>query len=169
MSSSQAQSSTISVAGTNISIPTGLFINNEFVNATGGKTFGVENPTTGKELLQVQEGMPEDVDVAVKAARSCFDSGWSTSDPTYRASLLNKFADLLEQNQDEIVAIEMLDTGKTYGQALNVDFRNVVGTLRYFAGWADKVLGQVSFNVPKTFTYTRREPIGVCGQIIPWK
>lgn len=75
----------------------------------------------------------------------------------------------MERNKEDIIALEMLDTGKTYRQASNLDFPGSVGTLKYYAGCADKITGMTSFNIPGTFSYTRREPIGVCGQIIPWK
>lgn len=86
-----------------------------------------------------------------------------------RAAILHKLADLMEQHKDNLIAIEMLDTGKTYKQASNLDVPASIATLRYYAGWADKILGQTSFNIPGTFSYTKREPVGVCGQIIPWK
>lgn len=167
---STATSKEVDVNGRRISIPTGLFINNKFVPAIGGNTFGVENPTNGKEILQIQEGREEDVEVAVKAARACFESDeWANSNPAYRGELLNKLADLMQKNFDELVAIEMLDTGKTHAQASALDVPGSIGTLRYYGGWADKILGLTSFNIPGTFAYTRREPVGVCGQIIPWK
>jgi aldehyde dehydrogenase (NAD+) len=161
---------TVQAGGKSISIPTGLFINNEFVKAKGGKTFDIENPATGKVIISVQEGEAEDVDIAVKVARKTFnDPAWRDMVPSQRGALLNKLADLMEEHADELCAIEMLDTGKTHKQASNLDVPGSIGTLRYYAGWADKVNGLSSFNIPKTFAYTRREPVGVCGQIIPWK
>lgn len=169
-SASSASPRSINIAGRDVSVPTGLFINNEFVKSIGSNTFGVENPATGKEIIQVEEGREEDVNEAVKVARRAFESEpWADSDPIWRGTLLNKLADLMEREKDDMIALEMLDTGKTFQQASTLDFPGSVGTLRYYAGWADKVLGQTSFNIPKTFAYTRREPIGVCGQIIPWK
>ncbi|KAJ9611440.1 hypothetical protein H2200_004624 [Cladophialophora chaetospira] len=160
---------TISISGKKISIPTGLFINNEFVESLSKKTFGVENPATGEEVLTIQEGQPEDVDVAVKVATKAFNSpAWKDIAADERGRLLNRLADIMEQNKEELIAIEMLDTGKTYKQAAGLDFPGSVGCLRYFAGWAGKIVGQTSTNIPGTFSYTRREPIGVCGQIIPW-
>lgn len=130
---------------------------------------GVEDPSMGKEIVRIQEGREEDVDIAVKAARQTFESGsWSHSDPVYRGKLLNKLADILEANLEEITTLECADTGKTFRQASALDVPGSVGTLRYYGGWADKVLGLTSFNIPGTFAYTRREPVGVCGQIIPW-
>jgi aldehyde dehydrogenase (NAD+) len=160
----------INIGGLDISMPTGLFINGEFVEAKEKATFGIENPATGKEIIQVQEGRAEDVDIAVKAARKLFkNKEYREMVPTERARLLHKLADLMEAHSEQLIAIEMLDTGKTHKQASNLDIPASIGTLRYYAGWADKVVGLASFNIPKTFGYTRREPVGVCGQIIPWK
>ena len=82
---------------------------------------------------------------------------------------MNKLADLYEEHADDIIAIEQLDTGKTYAQASKLDFPGSAATLRYYAGFADKLEGNTSFNIPGVFGYTRKEAIGVCGQIIPWK
>ena len=163
-------SKTIKIGSKDLSIPTGLFINGEFVKAKGGKEFGIENPATGEEVISVQEGEAEDVDIAVRAARKTFKSiEYKEMNVMTRAALLHKLADLMEAHAEELIAIEMLDTGKTYKQASTLDIPASIGTLRYYAGWADKILGLTSFNIPKTFSYTKREPVGVCGQIIPWK
>jgi aldehyde dehydrogenase (NAD+) len=162
-------SKTITINGRNTSIPTGLFINNAFVKSLAGKTFDVEDPATGKLLVSIEEGQAEDVDVAVKAARQSFEGGWAESDPAWRGSLLLRLADLMEKNQEDILNIEIADSGKTLRQASSIDIPAAIGTLRYFAGWADKVYGKTAATVPGTVTYTLREPIGVCGQIIPWK
>ena len=167
---STASSQTLDINGRKVSVPTGLFINNEFVPAISGNTFPVENPTNGKELIQIQEGREEDVNAAVKVARKTFESEeWAKSNPAWRGELLNKLADLMQRDFDDFVAVEMLDTGKTHAQASTLDVPGSIGTLKYYAGWADKVLGLTSFNIPGTFAYTRREPVGVVGQIIPWK
>lgn len=163
-------SKTLKIGGQDISIPTGLFIDGEFVHAQAKQEFPVENPTTGEEAIRVQEGLPEDVDIAVKVARRTFnDPAWRDMMPAQRGAFLNKLADIMEEHKDELCAIEMFDTGKTHKQASNLDVPASIGTLRYYAGWADKINGLSSFNIPKTFAYTRREPVGVCGQIIPWK
>jgi aldehyde dehydrogenase (NAD+) len=162
-------SKTITINGRSISIPTGLFINGEFVESLSKTTFEVEDPATGKQLLSIQEGQAEDVDVAVKAARKAFENGWAESDPFWRGSLLLRLAELLEKNQEDILNIEMADSGKILKQASTIDIPAAIGTLKYFAGWADKVYGKTAATVPGTFTYTLREPVGVCGQIIPWK
>lgn len=159
----------IEVNGQKISLPTGLFINGEFVKAKAGKTFPSENPATGKEIVRVSEGMPEDVDEAVKVARKVFRSKeYAAFGVTERAKAMHKLADLMEEHFEELVALEMIDTGKTRYQASNLDVPASIGTIRYFAGWCDKVNGQSNFNIPGVFGYTKREPVGVCGQIIPW-
>lgn len=161
---------TLNINGKSVSLPIGLFINGEFVKPRDGKKFGVEDPKTGKQVVQVYEGQAEDVDTAVKAARETFESDeWSNMNPADRGAYIHKLADLMERDKETIIAIEMLDTGKTYKQASSLDFPGSVGTMRYYAGWADKILGNHSTNVPGTFAYVRKEPVGVCGQIIPWK
>jgi hypothetical protein len=152
-----------------IKLNTWQFIGNEWKEAVGKSTFGIENPSTGEEVIQVSEGKAEDVDIAVKTARKTFkDPAYKEMNPTDRSAILQKLADLMQENFDDLVALEMLDTGKTHKQCSNLDVPASIGTLRYYAGWADKVLGLSSFNIPKTFAYTKREPVGVCGQIIPW-
>lgn len=169
-SSSTAPSSTLKINNRDISVPTGIFINNEFRPSLSGSKFSVENPATGQPILEIEEGREEDVNAAVEAARAAFErSEWANSNPAWRGELLNRLAQLMERDKEDIIALEMLDTGKTRKQAANLDFPGSVGTLKYYAGWADKVLGLTSFNIPGTFAYTRREPVGVCGQIIPWK
>lgn len=169
-STALASSKTVKIGGRDVSIPTGIFINNEFRQSIEGNTFGVEDPATGKEVIRIQEARENDVDEAVRVARKTFNSKeWAESNPSMRGELLQKLAQLMERDKEDIVAIEMLDTGKTYKQAAGLDFMGCVGTLKYYGGWADKILGLTSFNIPGTFAYTRREPIGVCGQIIPWK
>lgn len=167
---STVSSKNLNINGRDVSIPTGLFINNEFCKSISGNTFSVENPTNGKPIIDLQEGREEDVDVAVKAARTTFESKeWGGVNPVHRGDLLKKLAALMERDKEDIIHLEMLDTGKTRRQAENLDFPASVGTLKYYAGFADKIQGLTSFNIPGTFAYTRREPVGVCGQIIPWK
>ena len=164
-----ASASQLIINNKTISVPTGLFIDGDFVKSSAGNQFPVEDPSTGQELIRIQEGREEDVDAAVKVARRTFDDGsWTNTNPLERAKLLNSLADIMEKNAEEIATLECADTGKTLKQCSNLDVPVSISTLRYYAGWADKVLGTTSFNIPGTFAYTRREPIGVCGQIIPW-
>jgi aldehyde dehydrogenase (NAD+) len=147
--------------------PTGLFINNEWVEGADKKTFEVINPSTEEVIVSISEATEKDVDIAVAAARKAFTGGWRTTTPADRAKLLNKLADLTEKNLDNLAAVESLDNGKSINMA-RLDVSNVVACLRYYAGWADKITGKTIDVNPAMFHYTRNEPIGVCGQIIPW-
>ncbi|KAH8690599.1 aldehyde dehydrogenase domain-containing protein [Talaromyces proteolyticus] len=147
--------------------PLGLFINNEFVKGIEGKTFTTVNPHDENTIASVHEGTAADVDVAVKAARQAFNGPWSKVTPTERGRLLTKLADLLERDIDILAAIEALDNGKAVSMA-KIDVTNSAGCIRYYGGWADKIYGQTIDTDSQNFTYTRHEPVGVCGQIIPW-
>ncbi|KAK3067823.1 aldehyde dehydrogenase (NAD(P)(+)) ald5 [Teratosphaeriaceae sp. CCFEE 6253] len=147
--------------------PTGLFINNEFVKGVDGKTFEVINPTTEEVITSVHEATEKDVDIAVAAARKAFEGPWRKETPENRGRLLVKLADLFENNLDLLASVESLDNGKAVSMA-KVDIGMSAGCLRYYGGWADKIEGKVMDTTPDTFNYIRKEPIGVCGQIIPW-
>ncbi|KAL8296658.1 hypothetical protein RB597_005978 [Gaeumannomyces tritici] len=147
--------------------PLGLFINNEWVEGSDKKTFEVINPTTEEVICSVHEATEKDVDLAVKAARKAFEGEWKQTTPQQRGILLNKLADLVEKNLDLLAAVESLDNGKAFAMAKG-DVGAVVGCLRYYGGWADKIEGKTIDIAPDMFHYTRQEPIGVCGQIIPW-
>lgn len=155
---------------TNIKIgPTQLLINNEWVDSASGKRFETINPATGEVICDVAEADAADVDKAVIAARNAFRSGeWPQLSATQRGALLYKLADLIEANKEELARLETLDNGKPYQEALNADLSLVIACYRYFAGWADKIQGKtIPINGPY-FCYTRHEPVGVVGQIIPW-
>lgn len=149
--------------------PTQLLINNEWVDSVSDRTFETINPTTGEVICEVSEADAPDVDKAVKAARAAFTSGqWRKMSATQRGELLYKLADLIEQNIEELARLETLDNGKPLSDSLNADLRLVIACYRYYAGWADKVQGKtIPINGPY-FCYTRHEPVGVVGQIIPW-
>ena len=148
---------------------TGILIGDEWRPAVSGKTFDTINPATEEVICQVAEGDKEDVDLAVHAARSAFESGpWSKMDARDRGRLLLKLADLMETHLDELAALETLDNGKPIGDARAADLPLAIDCLRYYAGWADKIHGDTIPIRGDYFCYTRREPIGVCGQIIPW-
>ncbi|KAJ7266427.1 aldehyde dehydrogenase domain-containing protein [Mycena haematopus] len=152
-----------------VSFPTGLFINGEFVDGVKGTTLEVVNPSTGKTLTTIPEGTSADVDLAVKAAQHAFDTTWGlNASGARRAELMNKLATLMEKYNDELCAIEAIDNGKTFTWAKNVDVAFATATFKYYAGWADKVTGQTIETDEKKLIYTRHEPIGVVGQIIPW-
>lgn len=149
---------------------TQLFINNEFVDAVSGRTFDTINPATGEVTAKVAEGDKADVDIAVKAATEAFRLGspWRTMDASRRGELLNKLADLIERDAVLLASMETLDNGKPYVMSMMADVGLTVKCYRYFAGWADKNHGKVIPIDGNFLTYTRHEPVGVCGQIIPW-
>lgn len=153
--------------GTTYDQPTGLFINNEFVLPKQKKTFEVISPSTEEEITHVYEAREEDVDAAVTAAQAAFDGGWSNADPAVRAAALNKIADLVEENAETLSFIESLDNGKSISNARG-DVALSVACFRNTAGWADKILGSIIETGDSHFNFTRKEPLGVCGQIIPW-
>ncbi|KAM6422659.1 aldehyde dehydrogenase, mitochondrial isoform 1-T1 [Liasis olivaceus] len=147
-----------------------IFINNEWHDAVSKKTFPTINPSTGEVICQVAEGDKADVDKAVKAAKDAFRFGspWRRMDASHRGKLLNRLADLIERDRTYLAALETLDNGKPYSISYLVDLDMVIKNLRYFAGWADKLHGKTIPIDGDFFTYTRHEPVGVCGQIIPW-
>ncbi|KAI4299936.1 hypothetical protein L6164_033356 [Bauhinia variegata] len=148
---------------------TKLFINGEFVDSISGKTFETIDPRTGEVIANVAEGTKEDVDLAVKAAREAFDSGpWPRMPGVARAKIMLKFADLIDQNREELAALDAVDAGKLYNWLKNVDLPNIVNTLRYYAGAADKIHGETLKMSRELQGYTLMEPVGVVGHIIPW-
>jgi aldehyde dehydrogenase (NAD+) len=148
---------------------TKLLIGGRWVDAKDGKTFPTFNPATEEKIADVAEGGPADIDLAVKAARTAFESGaWRKTDARDRGRMMNKLADLIEQNFDELAALETLDNGKPISDARAADLPLVIDCLRYYAGWADKLEGATIPIRGNYFCYTRREPVGVAGQIIPW-
>lgn len=108
------------------------------------------------------------MDRAVKAARRALeDPSWREMPGTERGRLMSRLADLVDEHKETLATIEAWDNGKPYSVALNEDLAETAGTLRYYGGFADKVFGQVIETTPAKFAYTVREPVGVCGQIIP--
>jgi aldehyde dehydrogenase (NAD+) len=147
-----------------------LLIDGKWVDSASGKTFATTNPATGDTICQVAEADREDVDRAVKAARKAFETGpWRNKiTPAQRGRLLYRLADLIEENAKEIAALETLDNGKPIRDSLNVDLPLTAAVYRYYAGWADKIHGKtLPINGPYV-AWTRHEPVGVVGQIIPW-
>jgi aldehyde dehydrogenase (NAD+) len=148
---------------------TKLLINNRWVEAASGKTFPTINPATGEEICRVAEADAEDVNRAVRAAREAFERGpWRRMSASERGRLLNKLADLIEKHIDELAQLESLDNGKPYRVALAADLPLTIACYRYYAGWADKLQGRTIPVNGNYFCYTRLEPVGVVGQIIPW-
>jgi aldehyde dehydrogenase (NAD+) len=146
-----------------------LLINNRWVDSESGKTFATINPATGEEICQIAEADGADVDRAVRAARAAFNKGpWRKMSAAERGLLLFRLADLIEKNADELAKLESLDNGKPYSVAGAADLPLTIACYRYYAGWADKVQGKTIPISGNYFCYTRHEPVGVVGQIIPW-
>lgn len=147
--------------------PRGLFIDGDFRPSLQRKTFEVIDPSTEQHVTRVYEALEDDVDVAVAAAKRAFENGWGTSDPETRARVLFRLADLVEQHSETLAAIESMDNGKSL-LCSRGDVALVSKYLRSCGGWTDKVYGNVIDTGKDHFSYSVREPLGVCGQIIPW-
>ncbi|KAF4626061.1 hypothetical protein G7Y89_g12098 [Cudoniella acicularis] len=148
--------------------PTGLLINNEWVKSSNEQKIATINPTDESEITSVYAATADDVDTAVAAARKAFkDPSWRDISPTDRGNLMIKLSDLAAEHAEILATIETWDNGKTYNDSLG-DVEEVKACLRYYGGYADKIHGQTIDVGPAKFAYTIREPVGVCGQIIPW-
>jgi aldehyde dehydrogenase (NAD+) len=146
-----------------------LFINNGFIPAKSGKSLSTVNPYDESVIAEVASAGAEDVDDAVAAARAAFQSEeWQSKTPSERGLLLHRLGDLCERDQNILATIDAWDNGKPYDSALNEDIAEVISVFRYYGGWADKIHGQTIDTSEAKFAYTKHEPIGVCGQIIPW-
>ncbi len=147
-----------------------LLIGGERQPAADGRTFETLDPATGQAITAVAHGGAADIDRAVAAARDALENGpWATLPAAARARLLNRLADLVEENADELAQIEALDNGKPLKLAKVVDVASTVLHFRHFAGWPERVRGDVlPVHQDAMLCYTRKEPVGVCGQIIPW-
>ena len=147
----------------------GHLIAGEIVPSADGSTFESLDPGTGRAIATVAQGGPADVDRAVAAARAAFDGEWSQVSARDRGLLIGRLADLVEEHADELAQIESLDNGKPATMAKIVDVASTADHLRYFAGWPTKLVGEVvPVRQPDMHCYTRLEPVGVAGQIIPW-
>ncbi|KAH8173718.1 aldehyde dehydrogenase family protein [Sarocladium implicatum] len=164
----EAQSFEITLPnGVKYAQPTGLFVNNKFVNGNG-EAFTVFNPTTEKEIVSLTGASSSDVDNAVAAARRGFEGKWSDLSAAERGDLLFKLASLIERDQELLAGIDALDNGKPFTAALDLDISASLRVFRYYAGAADKMSGSTIETSPNKLAYVLREPLGVCGQIIPW-
>jgi betaine-aldehyde dehydrogenase len=145
-----------------------LFIDGKWVDAESGKTFTTPNPATGATLAEVAEGDKADIDKAVAAARRAFEGAWSKVSARDRGRMMYKLAQLIEAKTSDLAALETADNGKPIRETTYVDIPQVVENFEYFAGWATKIEGETIPVPGQMFNYTLREPVGVCGQIIPW-
>ena len=156
--------------------PIRMLIDGEWVESRSGETFETHDPATGEVLATVPKGNAEDIDAAVAAARRAFDDGaWTSMRPNVRQQLIWKIGDLMDQYAADLGELESLDNGKSVGIATAVDVRYAAECFRYYAGWTTKLTGStitpsmlLADPAQEYHSYTRREPVGVCGQIIPW-
>jgi aldehyde dehydrogenase (NAD+) len=149
--------------------PGKLLIDGQAVDAADGRTFTTENPATETPLCEVAEAGAADIDRAVRAARTAFDTGpWSRLRAAERQRMLWKLGDLVLEHADELARLETLDNGKPIFESRQVDIPMVASCFHYFAGWATKLTGDTVPVAPGFHTYTLREPVGVVGAIIPW-
>jgi aldehyde dehydrogenase (NAD+) len=148
--------------------PHQLLIDGHRVPSSSGRTFKSLNPATEEVIATIAEGNEADVDRAVAAARRAFEGPWRTMRAAERGHLLLQWAELLKRHADEIAEIESLDGGKPISATLRQDFPAAIDTLTYYAGWADKISGDVVPTRDDALTYTVREPVGVVAAIVPW-
>jgi len=150
--------------------PHRLLIGDERLEAADGRTFETLDPATGRVIATVPYAGAEDVDRAVRAAREAFDDGrWTGIAAAARTRAMLAFADAIDEHADELAEIESLDNGKPVKLARRVDVALAAEHLRYFAGWPTRITGELLPVAQRDMhCYTRKEPVGVCGQIIPW-
>lgn len=149
--------------------PHGHVIDGAERSNAAGEDFATLDPATGDELSRVALGSADDVDAAVRAARRALNGPWAELLPVERGNVLTRLADLMEGHADELAELESLDNGKPVQFARTVDLPLAINHFRYFAGWPSKITGEVvPVSVPGALCYTRKEPVGVCGQIVPW-
>ena len=147
---------------------TKLLINNQWVDSASGKRFKTVNPCDGEVICEVSEADKAVVDKAVVAARNAFNGEWSKISASKRGEMINKLADLIEKHADELARLESLDNGKPLRDAKAADLPLTIACYRYYAGWTDKIHGKTIPISGPYFCYTKHEPVGVVGQIIPW-
>jgi aldehyde dehydrogenase (NAD+) len=145
-----------------------LLIDGQHVPSLSGHTFKTFNPATEQVIATIAEGNADDVDRALAAARRAFEGPWRTMRASERGQILLRLVDLMKKHADEIVALESLDAGKPISGVLRQDFPAALDTLTYYAGWADKIHGEVVSTRDDALTYTVREPVGVVAVIVPW-
>ncbi|KAH8418860.1 hypothetical protein KR222_005895, partial [Zaprionus bogoriensis] len=149
-----------------------LFINGEFVDAEEKRTLDIVNPTDEQVLCKVACASVGDVDKAVQAAHNAFHGPWKQISARQRGQMMLKLADLMDQQKENLATIESVDSGAVYTLALKTHIGMSIDAWRYFAGWCDKIQGETIPVSParpnNVLTFTRKEPIGVCGLVIPW-
>ena len=156
-----------------LSFPHQLYINGEFVNASGNKKLKLYNPHNSSLICEVESATRDDVNKAVDAAEKAFYEGeWTKMSARDRGNLLYKLADLMEEHKEELATIESIDSGAVYTLALKTHIGMSIETWRYFAGWCDKIQGAtipISNARPnRNLSITKKEPVGVCALVTPW-
>src|SRR5688500_3693718 len=147
--------------------PTQLLIGGELLDARSGRTFATFDPARGAELANVAQAGTDDVDAAVSAARGAFDGAWARTSPAKRARMLNRLAQLLDEQTAALAELESRNNGKAKWQCV-AEIKVAVATLEFFAGAAQHLYGRSHVVNPAVVTYSLREPVGVVGAIIPW-
>ncbi len=147
-----------------------MLIDGEWIASEGGGTFETIDPASGEVIELVPDATATDVDAAVAAAKAAFSSPeWAQMLPATRARLLWRIADLLEEHSEELARLETRDQGQPFGISSAISIPNAVEHFRYYAGWATKLHGvTVPLSIPGVDYRNRREPLGVCGLIMPW-
>ncbi|QIE45207.1 aldehyde dehydrogenase family protein [Pseudohalocynthiibacter aestuariivivens] len=149
--------------------PKQMLIGDQWLDAQDGNTFETRDPATGELICEVAHASAADVDRAASAAKTALEGDWARFTPAERETAIRRFADLIEANTDLIGQIESLDSGKPVEHIKFVDVGLAVGALRYNAGFPTKIQGDtLPVTAPEMHVYTRREPIGVVGAIVPW-
>ncbi|RCI12869.1 hypothetical protein L249_1089 [Ophiocordyceps polyrhachis-furcata BCC 54312] len=162
-----AEAVLVGAGGRKITVPTGLFIDNGFHEASLGRTVDLENPANGAFLATVAAAQAEDVDRAVASSAAAFTSTWRTNGPSQSRALLNRLAELIERDAEDLASLEALDAGMLYRESLGLSVQQSAETCRYYAGWVGKLDGR-SMSIEQGMAYTRRQPFGVCAAIVPW-
>jgi len=151
--------------------PKKLLVGGEWVESASGKTFPTVDPATGETICEVYEAGAEDVDRAVRAARTALEGAWGSMTAAARGRCLLTLADLIEEHGEELAQLETLDNGKPLTESQYVDVPLVSEIYRYYGGATTKIHGNtlpVSPSVGRYFAYTLRQPVGVVGAIVPW-
>lgn len=146
-----------------------LLIHGAWIDATSGQSFSTINPTTEEIVARVAEAGAADIDAAVKSARRALEEGpWRLMTGAQRGRLLRRLADLIEKDRENLVTLEALDAGKPLAATRRQDLPAAIDCLEYYAGWADKIAGEIVPARTDALTYVTRQPVGVVAAIVPW-
>src|SRR5262245_12211187 len=145
-----------------------LFINNEWRDASAGRTLDVVNPATEEVIAEVASAEQADVDAAVAAARAALGGAWGRMSARDRGKLVWKIGEKLMERSDDIARLETLHNGKPIFESRHIEVPAAAECFQYYAGWADKIHGETIPVRGNFLTYTLREPVGVVAAIVPW-